>query len=152
MAGNGTIVFDYNRTLYDPERGGFYPGVDALVQRLAERYRLCVIGRDREGRSGTLDRAGLRECFSEVRFVAEKTPELFAAVVGAGPYPVTVVGDRAGEEIAIGNQLGYRTIWVRKGKFAAEEPDAESGQPTVTVSDVLEVENVLSALSARSSR
>ena len=113
------------------------------MRRLSSRYRLCLIGRDQEGRSATLEAAGIRDCFSVVRFVPEKTPEAFSQVVGSGPLPVSVVGDRMREEIRIGNRLGYRSIWVRAGKFASEAPDAETGEPTHIVPSVLAVECLL---------
>lgn len=37
------VVFDWGRTLYDPERGALFPSVVDLARRLSERYRLAIV-------------------------------------------------------------------------------------------------------------
>ena len=38
------------------------------------------------------------------------------------PKEMVVVGDRTHDEIRAGNRLGFTTVWLRRGRFADEEP------------------------------
>ena len=50
-----------------------------------------------------------------------------------------VVGDRVKEEIKYANQLGLKTVWLRKGKFAGELPDSTEEKPDITITDLREL-------------
>ena len=45
------------------------------------------------------------------------------------PEEVVCVGDRAQDEIRAGNRLGCTTVWMRRGRYAEEEP-GEGDRPT----------------------
>ncbi len=45
------------------------------------------------------------------------------------PEEVVCVGDRAKDEIRAGNRLGCTTVWMRRGRYAEEEP-GEGDRPT----------------------
>src|SRR3989344_1325729 len=115
------IIFDYNRTLYDPETKSFYPGAVALVSALALKHELYLISRREPERANYLEQSGLKELFTDIAFVEEKTVALFQRFAG-GDKNTVVIGDRVTEEITIGNRLGLRTVWLKQGKFAAELP------------------------------
>ena len=56
----------------------------------------------------------------------------FAELIKAhrlSPEEVVCVGDRAQDEIRAGNRLGCTTVWMRRGRFAEEEP-GEGDRPT----------------------
>jgi FMN phosphatase YigB (HAD superfamily) len=49
------------------------------------------------------------------------------------------VGDRAMSEIRAGNELGMHTVRIRRGEFAAQEPQGKIEQPDYTVKNISEV-------------
>lgn len=56
----------------------------------------------------------------------------FAELIKAhklSPEEVVCVGDRAQDEIRAGNRLGCTTVWMRRGRYAEEEP-GEGDRPT----------------------
>lgn len=137
------IILDYNRTLYDPETQSLYPEAAVLLRNLSQKHDLYLIGRNEPGRSNKLDELDIRRYFKEVRFVDQKTEELFGNIITDNENVTFVIGDRVYEEIAIGNKLGYRTIWVRQGKFSGETPRKEAENPLLTVHSLSEIEPIL---------
>lgn len=50
-----------------------------------------------------------------------------------------VVGDRPMSEIRAGNELGMHTVRIRRGEFAAQEPQAPEEEPDYVVKNISEV-------------
>jgi FMN phosphatase YigB (HAD superfamily) len=50
-----------------------------------------------------------------------------------------IVGDRAMSEIRAGNELGMHTVRIRRGEFAAQEPQGRIEQADHTVKNISEV-------------
>ena len=137
------IIFDYNRTLYDPETKSFYPGAVALVSALALKHELYLISRREPERANYLEQSGLKELFTDIAFVEEKTVALFQRFAG-GDKNTVVIGDRVTEEITIGNRLGLRTVWLKQGKFAAELPGNATEMPTETINCLADISALIS--------
>lgn len=115
------IIFDYNRTLFNPESGKLYPGTIELLKMLYKKYQLFLITKNEPGRDQKITEFGIKEYFQDIAFVDKKTIEIFKKLVNESES-VMVVGDRVKDEIKIGNKLGYTTVWIRQGKFAKEYP------------------------------
>lgn len=137
------IIFDYNRTLFNPDTDSLYQGVVELLQKLSENNELFLISRNEPGRENRLKEIGIKKYFNNLAFVEDKTAELFIRLVGPRKN-VFVVGDRVKEEITIGNKLGFKTIWVQQGKFAAELPSNALEQATFTVKNIQEIQSIIS--------
>ncbi len=147
------IIFDWGRTLYDSERGALFPGVPDLLTALAQRYDLAIVSlvsgeyeRRVAERRETLRATGIAPLFAAVRFVpADKDGAYLAtlAELGVQPAEVAIVDDRAGRGIAWGNRHGATTVWLRRGCFVDELPDAMTGWPTHTIGEIAEVATVL---------
>jgi FMN phosphatase YigB (HAD superfamily) len=90
--------------------------------------------------------AGLERYFAAIQFVPSDKDRAYAEVLaarGVRPDEIAIVDDRALRGIAWGNRHGATTIWLRRGRFAAELPDATTGLPTYTIADVTEVARLL---------
>ena len=114
------IIFDLNRTLYDPDRDALMPDALSVLERLRGLgICLVLVSRDERGRDGVVERFALAPFFSEVLFVNEKTPERFAEIIAryATPQETIVVGDYPDDEIRCGNACGAITVRLRSGKF-----------------------------------
>ena len=137
------IIFDWGRTLYDSEREALFPEVPGLLPHLARSYRLAIVSlvssdyeRRAAERRAALRAMGLEPYFAAVRFVAADKDRAYTetlAELGVGPAAVAIVDDRARRGIAWGNRHGATTVWLRRGRFADEIPDADTGAPTHTI-------------------
>ncbi|OGI67100.1 hypothetical protein A2823_02375 [Candidatus Nomurabacteria bacterium RIFCSPHIGHO2_01_FULL_41_91] len=136
------IIFDYNRTIYDPEKQELYPGVLVLINGLSNKHELFLVSKNEPGRRDVLDNLGISSFFKKVIFTDNKSPELFKEIAD-NENNVMVVGDRIRGEISIGNELSYITVWLKRGKFSLEEPINEKQNPRHTITDITEVENIL---------
>jgi FMN phosphatase YigB (HAD superfamily) len=136
------IIFDYNRTLFDPETDSLYQGVPGLLRVLSKKYDLFLISKNEPGRREKFEKMSIKKYFQKVVFVENKTTELFEDLSN-NSHDVFVVGDRVREEIFLGNVLGFITIWVKQGKFACELPTKEQ-TPQYIINNIQELQNILS--------
>lgn len=107
------IIFDYNRTIFNPERENLYFGVKALLAELSEKHQLFLISRQIPGRELIINRLGIKKFFQKIYFVPEKNKKLFEEIIQKNQQ-VMVVGDRLPEEIKIGEELNCITVWINR--------------------------------------
>jgi FMN phosphatase YigB (HAD superfamily) len=75
------VIFDFNRTLYDPETGALYPEAAELLSELSAERRLFLYSKLEGGRSDLLHELGIADHFEDTYFVEHKTPESIRAIV-----------------------------------------------------------------------
>lgn len=134
------ILFDYNRTLFNPDTNTLYEGVLPLLASLSQKHTLYLVSKYEKNRKNKIEELGIASYFTETHFVEEKTKELFINIAGSDTQMI-VVGDRIKGEIKIANELGYITIWVKQGKFALETPETKNETPDETIKHIQELEN-----------
>lgn len=141
------IIFDFVRTLYDPGVGQLFPGVLPLLKdSLAQGTKLGLVSFGSDEKQRLLKSLGLLELFHWVRVVPEKTPAVFsefAKVFKLPPEEILVVGDRLSEEIAVGQRLGMKTVWIQA---ATTVISAGEVQPDFTISSVIGLADLLEKL------
>lgn len=137
------IIFDYNRTLYDPNTDSLYKGVVELLQYLSKDNELFLISKNEPGRKDRLVELGIDGYFVKIIFVEKKTVSLFREL-SQDDKNILVIGDRIADEILIGNQLGFITVWVQQGKFATDLPERDEQQPRHIVQNIQEIKNIFS--------
>lgn len=139
-----TIIFDWKRTLFNPNTQKLMPHTKKVIASLhRQRMNLVLIGKGDPSLVDDVQRLGLSPYFSEIRFTGtEKNIETFSSFV-TNPKQTYVVGDRVRGEIKIGNQLGAITIWIKQGKFAHELPLAADEIPQITIRNIRELERTL---------
>ncbi len=140
------VVFDFNRTLYDPDTKALLPGVMQLLDELKARsVPMYLVSKADESRPQLLGELGLEGFFADSFFVERKDPALFLEITrraNVHPKDTYVIGDYLHKEIRSGNQSGMKTIWLKRGKFADLKPESETDVPWRTVeemNDVLEL-------------
>ena len=136
------IIFDYNRTIFDPETDKLYPGVFELLQKLSMKYELFLISRDEPLRKKRLTELNIKNYFQKIIFVAEKSKQIFKEIAGDTKNTV-VIGDSIGAEIKIGNQLGFITVRLKRGKFALEIPQDKDEIAKFEITDIQDLENII---------
>lgn len=136
------IIFDYNRTIFDPDTDNLYCGALELLQKLSVRHELVLISRNELMRKERLEELDIKKYFQKIVFVHEKSKQIFEEIAGT-TKKVMVVGDSIRDEIKIGNQLGYITIRLKKGKFAMEIPKDDDERARYEIADMSELENII---------
>ena len=138
------IIFDFNRTIYDPDDNCLIPGARFVLRTLLRRgFSLYLVSRAGQSRKDLIEKLAIKKYFSRIIVAEEKSKKDFERIVT--PKMINrrasfVVGDRVRKEIRISNSLGLQTIWFRAGKFADEKPRKKIEQPTYivrTLPDVL---------------
>lgn len=144
-----TVIFDWKRTLYSPEEKGLIDGAIDILSFLKQKgIYLAVVGNGNTDMYEEVERLGVKDYFNHVAFrEGTKDAELFEEVVDKEDADQTVfIGDRVRSELEVGNILGYRTIWVKQGKFAIETPENKDQEPSYTVSSLQEAQALVATL------
>ena len=134
-----TILFDFNRTLYDPETGELMVGAYDLLSALSSNgHVLHLISKFEPERMESLQNLGIRNFFQSVSFVPDKS-ETMRKIIESSQDTVLVVGDHLHGEIRIGNRLGARTVWLKRGRFSSLEPEGPEDQPWATIEELTDI-------------
>lgn len=136
------IIFDYNRTIFDPEQQELYSGVLELITYLSDKHELFLVSKNEAGRKEKLDSLGISSFFEKIIFTNNKTTQLFSEIVN-GENNVIVVGDRILGEITIGNKLNLITVWLKQGKFSNEHPVSDEQKPKHIIYDISELKEII---------
>lgn len=140
-----TIIFDWKRTLYDPESKTLVASAFDLLTFLQKKHiPLVLIGKGGQDMYDEVKRLGVKKYFTHVLFrEGVKDSNLFTSFIDKeSPKKTIVVGDRVRSEIAVGNRLGATTIWFKQGKFAAEEPESDDQRPTFTITSLSAIKDL----------
>jgi FMN phosphatase YigB (HAD superfamily) len=140
---NLTII-DFNRTIYDPDQDGLIDGARELLEALSGAMPVVLVSKQESGRDDVLERLDIRQYFADVHFTTEKSARMFLDIMrrfGATPHSTLIIGDHPQREIAIGIELGARTVHFKQGRFAGYE--YRSGEPWRVVEHLLEVKKFI---------
>ena len=143
-----SIIFDWVGTLYQFNGKGLFPYSESVLKKLQKKYKLAVISKvvsnDLETRMIQINEIAH---YFKVRIVGlDKTQSDFVRCLKelkTEPENTLVVDDRTIRGIKIGNNLGCKTVWVRKGHYEHETPDKETGNPTHTIDTIENLQGVL---------
>ncbi len=138
------IIFDFNRTLFDPDSNRLVPGALRVLESLQQRgFKLYLISRAGAARKKLIESLGIKKYFARVTARKEKRFKDFAVIAGRKSVDVResfVIGDQLDTEIAFGNRLGLTTIWINRERVCLPE---ESEKSTFTVRRLDQVLNVI---------
>ncbi len=106
-------------------------GIEAVLERLFEKYDLAVAANQPKVSRQALETAGLLKYFkvvgiSDERGLSKPSSAFFEALLheaGCAPSEAVMVGDRIDNDIAPAKRLGMRTVWFDLG------PDAQGYAP-----------------------
>lgn len=142
------IIFDFNRTLYDPEESKLFDGVLEMLKSFKKAgFRLGLVTYGGQEKWELLDKLGLKNLLAFVRVTSAKNQANFSDFLrefSFAAHEVVVVGDLLSEEIHFGYLLGCHTVWLKRGKFAS---DAASFKPEFTITNILDLRQILEILS-----
>jgi putative hydrolase of the HAD superfamily len=141
------VVFDFNRTLFDPDQGRLIDGALELLEKLKTAgHFLILLGKAPRGRGELIKELGIEKYFNKIILKDEKTIEDFKTAKKLVPPDsyAYAVGDRIKKEILLANLAGFKTIWFKNGRYAVEEPSTEDEQPWMTINSLNELYNLVS--------
>jgi len=141
-----TIIFDWKRTLYDPDSRELIDGALDILNFLKNKsVRLALVGKGAQDMHDEVERLGVKNHFEHVNFrEGSKDASLFKTFIDKrSPEDTLFIGDRVKSELAVGNSLGATTIWIRQGKFADDVPDGPAEQPNYTFASLKELRTFL---------
>lgn len=144
-----TCIFDWKRTLYDPQTHGLIDGaLDVLKWLQSQQAKVVLIGKGTQDMYDEVDRLGVKAYFSYIHFrEGPKDISLYTQFIDIPrPKDTVIIGDRITSEISVGNSLGATTIWIRQGKFADEAPTQPQQQPNHTITALPELVPLLTQL------
>lgn len=144
-----TVIFDWKRTLYDPDRKILIDGAPELLDLIkSKNIPIILIGKGGEDMQQEVERLGVGKYFRQIVFAeGEKDPQVFVPFISKDdPKRTLFIGDRVRSELEIGKKLGATTIWVKQGKFTLEKPENEYQEPKYMVSDLVECKKLLNSL------
>lgn len=140
------VIFDFNRTLFDPTVYALYNGVVPMLEELKQTRTLILFSKKSWDRHLLLDTLGISEYFDATHFVEQKTAEVLASILtphDLHPEDCVIVGDMLAEEICAGQELGMRTVWFRQSRFRfMPQPDVAC-VPHHTVQSIAELRELL---------
>lgn len=143
---NKIIIFDFNRTLYDPESNKLLPNCKRVLIALKERkYHLYLLAMATPSRNKKIETLGLNTFFEEIILTDDKNKKMFNKFISLKKITQNsfVVGDRVKKEIALGNHFGLQTIWLKRGKFSSQLPANLLEKPKYTVTELKELLEIL---------
>jgi FMN phosphatase YigB (HAD superfamily) len=132
------IIFDYNRTLFNPDAGEVFPGVFHLLKTLSQKHELFLITLNKPERKDSSAIQDMKAYFDEILFVERKTVETFRKIVGDDKN-VIVIGDRFEDEIRIGIELELITVHIQPTKAFYKKNQT----PTHVVSEITNVLQII---------
>lgn len=141
-----SIIFDYNRTIYNPEEGVVYPGSLELLQKYKDSgFALFLVAKGGTDRQKQIEDLNIKHFFRRIIVHTEKTKDDFIEVMNEceKKTELFVVGDRIKKEIRFGNECDMTTIWLKKGKFKDEEPELEIEKPDYVIHELNELESII---------
>lgn len=131
------VIFDFNRTIYDPEKKRLLPKVRFVLRILIKRgFSLYLVSRAENSRRKLIKSLDLQKYFRQIITCQEKGLEDFKKIANRRTIDQQnsfVIGDRVKEEIRFGNFLGLKTVWLKVGKFSEEKPKLKIEIPKFTV-------------------
>lgn len=133
------IIFDLDDTLYD--RSGSltddlkglaeikpFPGVKELLQG-TEHQKVLITKGKKELQEHKLDVLGIKDLFDQIIICDDCEDKRKAFGRFFGNKEVWAIGNRMDEELLFGQELGFKTVWLRHGKYkdlkAQFSPDYE---------------------------
>jgi len=140
------VIFDYARTIADPETSQLFPEAEAVLlffKKNVAKMALVSRGQDVDQRLKDFETLDLKRYFDAFSVVGPGGTKDFTSLLKelevTSPEKCLIIGDRVKSEILEGNKLGCKTVWVKQGKFAAEEPENEIEQPDYIVMSLSEL-------------
>lgn len=148
------IIFDWGRTLFDSETKKEFEDSEAVLSFCAKKGLSLAVASlvsehalvDLDGRKKQIESSPLRKYFSFTSVTDGNKDDILDEIVsklGFERKEIMIVDDRVIRGIKYGNLREHPTVWLKKGKFANELPNNETGTPSFIISHLSELVEIL---------
>lgn len=137
--------------LYPSELDKPYPEAKAVLERLSKSYPLGIIANQKHGAEQRLEGYGIRQFFDVIISSAETgfvkpDPQIFELAFQQAeckPDEAVMIGDRPDNDIYPAKRIGMKTIRIKQGYAACQEPRSEEYEADITIGSLGELPAVL---------
>ncbi len=140
------IIFDFNRTIYDPIQDKIEENLDSILKNLIDKgYALYLVSHGIASDKSFIEEFKIINFFEET-YVTRNKKKAFERILDkseAQPEYSFVIGDRIEAEIRIGNILGFNTVWFRKGKLKNRRGEGRDEKANYVIGDLNELNNLI---------
>lgn len=144
------IIFDFGRTIYDPDTQGLFPNtIETLYRLTSRRLKLGLVSLaetdDVEKTAQQLVDLGIIQFFWAIDIIAKSvnkkdfTKILKSLGLEDRPEKCLVVGDNLTKEILSGNAIGAYTVQTKQKLLHDSIPTDESQTPKTTINTIEEL-------------
>lgn len=155
------VIFDFGRTLYDPETKDLFPETKTTLDALrARRLKLgllsVAVSNDTQKRVDQLSQLGIRDYFQAIDIIERDTEgKDFTKILRElglleNPQKTAVVGDNLKREITAGNRIGAFTIWTTQRLSADWKPQNQEQTPRAIINDIYSLIPLIDSLNSDS--
>lgn len=138
-------IFDFNRTLFDPELGKEIAGCTNVLKYIkAKNVHVCIVSRkEGESRKTLIEKQRFSDFADKIYFVEAddkfSTYERAISEFDLLGQETVVIGDYLEKDIGPAIRLGCYTVWFRNGKFASKTPAKTGIYPTYTIEKMIDL-------------
>ncbi len=140
------VIFDFNRTIFDPDTKELMSGAKDVLRLLRSKgFPLFLIAKGDATRKKQIEELGIQDFFKKIIINQNKSADDFRSCINEceNRTQFFAIGDRVKEEIRHANVCGMTTIWFRNGKFANEQPANDLEKPKFIVAALREVLEII---------
>jgi len=139
------IIFDFSRTLYNPETKGLYDNALQCLENLSKEYTLFLVVKGEDDRRQQIHSLDIERFFKFISIKKEKSVDQFNECQNMLDSDTKwfAIGDRTRKEIKFGNECGMTTIWLKDGKFSTEDPMEKIEEPDFIIYDLDEIAEIV---------
>lgn len=105
------IIFDFYKTIYNPDSKKLYRGILPVLKTLSIEYSLILVSTTNKERISQINKLLPRGLFTKIILCQEKSFELFRKLSLESDKTI-IIGDKTEEEIFFGQKLNLKTIQV----------------------------------------
>ena len=149
---NKAIIFDFYRTIFDPETNSLDPGALEILGGLGRKHKLFLVSTGGKERKKLIDSFQLKRFFVKILVLEkEKRKEDFLYClkgIKCRLKETVVIGDALSSEIAVGKSLGMKTVWFKNGIFATQTV-SEENKPDYVARSLLKLSELIAKIERR---
>ncbi len=139
------IIFDFNRTLYDPTKKELSYNALHILKHISKEFYLILLGKGDIKRRQIIKELNIEKYFKSIYIVKEKNIEQLIDIKNQFPKKTIfyTIGDRIKKEIFLWNQVWFKTIWYKNWDFSIEWPEIKSKEPWRTIKNLEEIISII---------
>ena len=150
------VIFDFGRTLYNPETSRLFPQTEEVLAELNSRkLKLALVSiadRTKTERLDDLVKLKIRDYFRAIHIFGRREEKDFTAILDQLEVASTntmIIGDNLKREITLGNTIGAYTVWTKQNLSGPYIPKNELQTPNATIEQITELIPIIADLNNR---